>query len=282
MYDSTLFTVADGLVTLGPDGLRIKRLLENRFLEWAAQSTARELAFPALVPVAELRGLDYFVNFPHLALMASGVREDQLTEYAERRGFAGDAPVIAGDHLAPARYALPSAACYQIYLAMRGQALDAARYITVVANCFRNEKEYVGLRRLLGFSMREIVCVGTAEQVQAHLAVYQERIGDFLARLGLTIRVEVASDPFFQPQSSRAVLQQLFPAKREFVYGDSLAIASVNFHRNFFGERCEIRAADQEAAFSGCVAFGLERWLHALLEHFRGDLAAIEHALATA
>jgi hypothetical protein len=101
-----------------------------------------------------------------------------------------------------------------------------------------------------------------------------------MARIGLSTRVEVATDPFYQPQSSRALLQQLFPAKREFVYGESLAVASVNFHRNFFGERCRIRTKDGEPAFSGCVAFGLERWLHALLEIFGHDVAAIEQALA--
>jgi hypothetical protein len=60
----------------------------------------------------------------------------------------------------------------------------------------------------------------------------------------------------------------LFPVKEEFVFGDSLAIASVNFHRNFFGERCAITLPDGGPAFTSCVAFGLERWLAALADHF--------------
>lgn len=280
MNNATLFTVTDGLVTLGPDGLRLKRLLEQNFLAWAGQSGARELAFPPLVPVADLDGLDYFTNFPHLALLASSIRAEEQSDYAEGKHSTGDARVITGEHLAAARYALPSAACYQIYLDLRGRQLDGPHHVTVVANCFRNEKEYVGLRRLLGFTMREIVCIGTADEVQAHLASYQERVTAFLDRIGLSTRMEVATDPFYQPQSSRALLQQLFPVKREFVHGDSLAIASLNFHRNFFGERCRIKAKDGEPAFSGCVAFGLERWLHALLDTFKHDIAAIEQALA--
>ena len=77
-------------------------------------------------------------------------------------------------------------------------------------------------------------------------------------------------------------MQKLFPQKEEMVYGRSLAIASLNFHRNFFGERCGIRTADGEPAFTGCVAFGIERWLHALLERFAGDAGAATRAVIAA
>jgi hypothetical protein len=35
-----------------------------------------------------------------------------------------------------------------------------------------------------------------------------------------------------------------------------------------------------ETAFSGCVAFGIERWLNALLDHFSDDIEAIIKALS--
>jgi hypothetical protein len=41
-----------------------------------------------------------------------------------------------------------------------------------------------------------------------------------------------------------------------------IAIASLNLHRNFFGERLSI-AFDGQPAFTSCVGFGLERWLWA-------------------
>src|SRR5262249_8786797 len=158
---------------------------------------------------------------------------------------------------------LPSAACYNIYLHLQGTTLEAARYITTVATCFRNESSFNDLQRLWSFSMREIVCLGTADEVQRHLKAFKERILAFAAGLGLGLAIEVASDPFYQPQGARATLQKLFPQKEEMVYGGTLAIASLNFHRNFFGERCAIHTADGAPAFTGCVAFGIERWLHA-------------------
>ena len=56
------------------------------------------------------------------------------------------------------------------------------------------------------------------------------------------------------------------------VFADHLAIGSVNFHRNYFGEAFGITRDGQEA-YSGCVAFGVERWLYAWLAHFGTDEA---------
>ena len=96
--------------------------------------------------------------------------------------------------------------------------------------------------------------------------------------LGLPVATAVATDPFFAP-TSRAAVQALFPVKEEFVYRGSLAIGSVNFHRNFFGERCQIRSADGAFAYSGCAAYGVERWMHALDQRYAGDADAIVDAV---
>jgi seryl-tRNA synthetase len=271
------YSVEQGLVTLGPVALELKRLLESHFLQWAAEVGAVELAFPPLVPVADLARLDYFTNFPHLALIATRLKEEALPDFSH--GQHGHVEEFEGSHLTAGRYALPSAACYNIYLHLRDTVLEEPRYVTVVANCFRNEKEYNGLQRLLGFTMREIVCVGPLEAVQAHLSSFKERLRLWLAGLGVPIAIQAATDPFYESQGARALQQRLFPVKEEFVYGGSLAISSVNFHRNFFGEKCGIRTATGEPAYSGCVAFGLERWLHALLDHFQGDVAGILQAI---
>ena len=60
------------------------------------------------------------------------------------------------------------------------------------------------------------------------------------------------------------------PVKTEMVFSGELAIGSINSHRSFFGETFGISRGDSPA-FSGCVAFGLERWLYALLARFGPD-----------
>src|SRR5689334_15543091 len=72
--------VTDGLATLGPDAVEIRQLLERLFLSWAAECKAETMLYPPLLRIKDLDGLDYFRNFPHLALMASGIRPELLEE----------------------------------------------------------------------------------------------------------------------------------------------------------------------------------------------------------
>jgi hypothetical protein len=256
---------AGGLATLGPEMVALRGALEDRFLSWAAESGAGQAIYPALMRVEDLASVDYFRNFPHLAVMATGIAPDAL---ADRASCCDDLHAVPATELNEAAYALPSAACFNVYLHLRGQSLDAPFLVTTGANCFRREDHYDGLRRLLGFYMREIVCVGERDAVLDHLATSKARLRAFAEALGLPVAIVPSSDPFFDPAGTRGVMAQLFPVKEEVVFGDDLAIASLNHHRNFFGERCDIRTAGGEHAHSGCVAFGLERWISALSTHF--------------
>ncbi|MBA3771538.1 MAG: hypothetical protein H0X13_03335 [Ramlibacter sp.] len=277
----SLFKVSNGLATLGPDGAAILRLLERRIGLWAGEIGAQEFIYAPLQRVENLSRIDYFLNFPHLGTLVAPIARDQLKA---NYGNARELHSICCGHLADAEYALPSAACYSVYFDMEGTRLDKAVYVTTVQRCYRNEEAYTGLSRLWGFQMRELVCVGGSEEVQAHLRNFRGKVQEFMARLDLPVEVTVASDPFFDRSSARAAMQQVFPVKEEFVYGGSVAIASVNFHRNFFGEKCRITLPDGQPAFTSCVAFGLERWLHALTDRYEGDaqriLGALEGALA--
>lgn len=269
------FTVRNGLATLGPDSMALRTALETMFIGWAAERDAPAVLYPPLVRVEDLRRVDYFINFPHLGVFASGLNPSAVERHGREVANADLQVTVPPGDLDAANYALPSATCYSVYFDLAGQVVDQTHRVTTVANCFRRENHYDDLRRLLGFTMREIVCVGEREAVLDHLSHYKRRVRDYLTALDLPVEIVAASDPFFDSRGSRALVQQLFPVKEEFVYGGSLAIASVNFHRNFFGERCDIRTSTGEPAFTGCVAFGIERWISALTTHFGGDVRAI-------
>jgi seryl-tRNA synthetase len=239
--------------------------LEALYLRWAAEFEAMPVQYPPLLSTADLESVDYFKNFPQLAVLGSRIRGDAAEKYS-RSGLSG--PEVDAVDLEPAGFALPSAACYNVYLSLRDTRLAESRRITTVATCFRHETHYDGLRRLLGFSMREIVCVGSQADVMEHLAQSKRAVTGFLSDLGLPIEVQPATDPFFDRDGARSLMQKLFPVKEEFVFRGDLAIGSMNFHRNFFGERLDIRQDDGEYAFTGCLAFGIERWISALTTHF--------------
>jgi seryl-tRNA synthetase len=163
---------------------------------------------------------------------------------------------------------LTPAACYHFYLEFQGAILESPRIVTTRVTCFRREASYAPLERQWCFSMREIVCIGSEDEVKQFLAGYRERLHAFFIRIGLPIAWENATDPFFNPgRNPKSIMQRLEPVKTEMVFGGRLAIGSINFHQNYFGETFGIRRAGK-AAYSGCVAFGLERWIYAFLTHF--------------
>ncbi|MFH8581915.1 hypothetical protein OHB11_17225 [Streptomyces zaomyceticus] len=265
-----------GLPSLGPEGTRLLRLLDDTFESWGVTAGARPMTMPPLLPAADLAKLDYYDNFPHQAVLAAPLDlEGRLTTPFD--GEHGQWPAAA---LEPAGLGLPSASCYAVYLDHRGTRVADDTLVTVCSWCFRKETHYEGMRRQLGFRMREIVAIGAREHAETHLGDFTARIQAFAAALDLPLRREAACDPFFDKGGSKALLQRLTPVKHEFLYED-LAIASVNTHRNFFGDRCDITLESTGGpAFTSCVAFGLERWLSALTRRHGGWQAATEAVLA--
>lgn len=254
-------TLADqaGLQALTGDQAALLRAVDGVFESWGTESGAESMIPPSLLPVESLARLDFYENFPHQALVAAPL---DLTK-REPGTVPAEFPPQA---LEPAGLALPSAACFAVYLHHAGRQLPGGTTVTLLGRCFRREERYDGLRRLLGFHMREIVALGSREHAQRHLDEYGQRIEAFTGALGLRVHKQAATDPFYDRGGQRALLQRLSPVKHEFQVGD-LAIASLNIHRNFFGERCDITLAG-EPVFTSCVAFGLERWLAVLRDRF--------------
>ncbi|MET7641819.1 aminoacyl--tRNA ligase-related protein [Streptomyces sp. NPDC005438] len=261
----------NGLEVLDGGQLRLLRTIDGLILRWAEKWDAPEYRFPFLMRCDDLDALDYYDNFPHLGLTATRLDPERLG--AVLAGASRPVDRIPTEAMEPTGFALPSAACYPLYVHLAHSTLPAEGEMrTTVGTCFRNEERYQGLQRLLGFSMREIVCVGPEERAKDHLLRAKDVVRDLCAELGLDVRLEVATDPFFDKHSGKATMQRLFPVKEEFVV-NGLAIGSVNYHRNFFGERFAIRTGEA-TAHTSCLAFGLERWVHVLTERFGGTDAA--------
>ena len=246
--------------------------LDDLFLAWAARSGAVEHRFPILIAADELAKIGYFASFPQLVTfpVTLAADDENLQAFAEANiGAREDGIRLAAT--APIRDVLAPAACYPIYIQFQGQRLAAPQYLTVRSTCFRRETYYAPLERQWSFSMREIVCLGTADEVREFLAGYRERIGEFFRRAGLAVAWKDATDPFFRPdRSAKHLMQVLDPVKQEIVFEDRLAIGSINFHQDAFGRAFALER-NGEPAYSGCVAFGIERWMRAWIATFGPD-----------
>jgi seryl-tRNA synthetase len=237
----------DGLFTCRGPAAALLRTLDSRFCGAALHHGAEERVFPTLVSEETLERSGHLASFPGCA---------SRVEAAGRSG----------------RYFLSPAVCYHTYELLAGSELDSSAVVTSAGRCFRDDP--ADGRHLWEFTMREVVFLGGSEFVHAQRQEWLELATRWTSVLGLEARAELASDPFFAGREGRGkkVFQHIKELKYELrapdLAGRPVAIASFNLHEQFFGKRFGIALRNGEPAFSGCAAFGLERWTMALLARY--------------
>jgi seryl-tRNA synthetase len=190
--------------------------------------------------------------------------------------------------LAPFDACLLPALCYAVYASRERRTIAGDGVaVTCAGRCFRYEsRNLTGLERLWEFGMREVVFLGSDPAVEQRRAQAIERVMDQLERWDLDGTIETANDPFFPAvRAGRAHWQRsgerklelrlpigrradstpaLSPSESIGMDGDAprtIASASFNLHERFFGSAFEITTGEGEIAASGCVGWGMERWM---------------------
>ena len=267
--DGCMWEAAPGVVGLRGPVVTLLSEIELSLSDLARAETPNEWRAPTGVSFRTLERARYFASFPQWLTAASHLSGDPMV----LEGIAGATSpgAAACSSLAPADIALPPAVCYNTYAALADSVIRSPMTMTAQGTCWRHEGERISpLERGWAFTMREIVCLGAERDVKEFLDRSAARVTALEHALGLSADLEAASDPFFAPTArGRAALQRIKGLKHELVFrfpdGRPLAIASFNDHELFFGEAFGISLPDGTSAWSGCVAFGLERWLLAVL-----------------
>ncbi|WP_373234571.1 hypothetical protein [Mycobacterium marinum] len=247
--------------------LRLAEECDHAFQRIAAVWQAHEELHPATLAADVLQRIDYLRAFPQQATFAVGLdpQEGNLDEFVAG-AVLDETGQVGVTSLSPIRDILTPAACYHVYAAHEGEALADPLYVTTRNACFRQEKAYVPLRRLRNFTMREIVCLADKVEASAFAEEARELVSQFAASIDLPLLWESATDCFFRPKlNPKYLFQRLEPVKQEAVYGDGLAIGSVNLHHDHFGVGFGLSWGGEPAS-SACLAFGIERWLFAITD----------------
>lgn len=274
-----------GLVSLRGDALELLHAIEALLA-----AVARAEGFPEwrLAPGLDLRTLArarYFESFPQWLTAAGHLSDD--TETLESVARSDDPASAAARALEPAECALSPALCYHTYARLAGSTLERAR-MTAHGTCWRHEGDRLrALERGWAFTMRELVVLGSPSEVDVFRRHGMALATELAGALGLDAEIVVATDPFFAPTArGMELLQKVKCLKHELMLplgdGRQVAAASFNDHERFFGDVFDISLVDGTAAASGCVAFGVERWLLAfLVAHgpYAADWPVIESAL---
>jgi len=270
---------------MGADGVYARTALYEGVVERLAALITRHreggtevMRFPPVMSRAQLEKSGYLKSFPNLLGCVCGLHgsERDINDAVRRFDAGGDWTTS----LSPADLVLSPAACYPVYpiAASRGPLPDGGLRFDVAADCFRREPSR-HLDRLQSFRMREYVCIGTPDDVAAFRERWMERAQGLARDLGLTFRVDHASDPFFgRVGQIKAVSQKQQSLKFELLVPlrseeQPTACMSFNYHREHFGATWDIIDANGEPAHTGCVAFGMDRLAVALFHAHGTDLA---------
>jgi len=242
----------EGLFSCAGPAAALLTTLNERLRESALRGGAEEHHFPTLITERTLDRAEYFQSFPQYA---------SRVETPRRNGS----------------YYLSPAVCYHCYGLLEHAQLEGEMTLTCCGRCFRGDA--VDSAHLWEFTMREIVFVGSAGFVRVQRERWMEKVRTWAKQLQLDADLVPAQDPFFAAGNrGKKLLQQLKQLKFELQARDSsgsdMAIASFNLHEKFFTQKFNISLRDSGPAFSGCVAFGLERWAMALLTRHGATEAA--------
>ena len=269
MSRNEIWDAAPGLTGMRGSLASLRRDVSRIVGETAAQLSSDEWKMPHGLSFETLERAGYFESFPQWLSAASHLSgDDTVLERVATSLSPGD---TARKSFEPATAALPPAVCYHTYAALRGKVVHEAVTMTAEEVCWRHERDrFSKLERGWAFTMREIVCLSSAGRVETFRQSGIETATALAELLGLPTRVAVATDPFFAPTSrGKALLQRFKSLKHELLFdypdGRSLAIASFNNHERFFGDSFDITLEDGSPASSACVAFGIERWMLAVL-----------------
>jgi hypothetical protein len=161
-------------------------------------------------------------------------------------------------------YLLSPTCCYPVFSHLSGKMLTKRHIFTHKNQCYRQEEYIKTGERQSAFLMREFVAFDpNIELLRAWIDDVKVLVSGVLVRFGLAPSLEVASDPFFNPDDYKHKIQREEKLKTEFVI-DGLAVASVNLHLRSFTNACSIRDPQGQPPYSACFGLGYDRLAYVL------------------
>jgi hypothetical protein len=273
--------VGEGQVILRGPAAHLVGVIDRKVeSEFVSEFRAEREIYPATISCQTLDRCGHFTSFPEHVDFVAHLRPDldQLRTYADSCRKDGWRPEHHEGRMQAVELAISPSCCYHCYEGMAGWELPPpGRSITATLNCHRYEgANHQSLARLRSFTMREVIWVGQPAFVLAARARAEELIQRWAEDWELSCTFETANDMFFTDDFAvKASFQRQQEAKRELradlpFEGQSLSLFSSNFHAATFGKAFHIRV-NGRAATSGCIGWGYERWLYALLSQFGCD-----------
>lgn len=267
--------VGPGQAALEGLPLALFHYFDRRLAEIGHAWGATPILTPTLIPTSVLSRCDYFRSFPQSVTFACHLEEEatRIDGFRRRHRMRDDIDEAALSDMARPEACLSPAVCYHVYHLHQDHVLgDAGTAHAVCGKCFRYESANTSdLRRLWDFTMREVVMMGAREQVLEWRRRAIDLVAEVLEEQALAGEIRTASDPFFMAPDApgKTYFQLSSETKYEISLllpdGERTAVGSLNYHTDFFGRAFNVTLVGGGPMHSVCIAFGLERWVHAFL-----------------
>jgi len=262
---SLLYEFGNGLYGFNRQAAFLFRYFEETFRYLALSFDAVEKQYPVLLPIEAYQKTGYLKNSPQYAIFCSPAKEN-INE------LEGLSKQVAPDKLGQPSEALSPAACLHSYAEYENCVLESQSTITFLQNVFRNEGRFNWdeFGRLKDYHVREIVFIGSNNYVAEMREKTLQKAIAILRKLNIISKVIVASDPFVLPEMQKFKKIQLiekakYELKINYSPDNDLSCASFNLHGTAFTYPFNISVKGCEETVTGCVGFGIERWVLAFL-----------------
>lgn len=262
-------------IGFGEKGMFLYDYFDGMFKKMALKRNAIQKRYPVLLNVNSYLQTGYVKKSPQYAMFCSSVNDDLAdVESLSDRIKEGSGK----NNLKEPDYALSPSACFHTYIEYQDCTLDENTLVTFNQNVFRNEGRlnYKEKGRLMDYNVREIVMIGSNEYV---IKIRDEILADskeFMISLGIDGNIALATDSFILPKMQiYKKMQKIDKSKYEMHLSVSedkeISTASYNYHGHAFTDPFNINVANLEDTVTGCIGFGIQRWIVAFISQFGWD-----------
>lgn len=267
--NDTIKQFGDGLIGLNGVSLFLFEFFDSLFESIALKYGAIKKIYPVLLPIDTYIKTGYIKNSPQYATFCCSPYEDIdalscLNDNAKNHQLK--------DNMKESNYALSPSACFHTYLDYENHNLNSNTVVTFRQSVFRNEGRfnYDEIGRLRDYHVREIVLIGDQLFVENKRRQILNDIINILKELNLNSNISVASDPFVMPKIQKfkkiQISEEIKYEVRLSINNDQIiSVASLNLHGKAFTQPFNIVIDKCDDTVTGCVGFGIERWVLSFL-----------------
>lgn len=267
-----IFLYEKGIIGLSGGAVKLFDYFDNVFKRFAGELGAVTEKYPVLLSLSTLKDTGYLKTSPQYNIFCSPMTEDM--DKLEKAGMGEN----YNNYLGRTANVLSPSACFHVYERYRNKILQEEKTVTLLQSVFRNEGRFNWneFGRLKDYHVREIVFIGSDKYVEDSRKRLMKMTSDFMRELDMTGEITSAGDAFIIPQMQLYKSLQIknkvkYEVRLNYSDGKQMAAASFNLHGSTFTYPFNIKVANVDNTVTGCVGYGIERWVLCFLCRFGAD-----------